>query len=143
MMPLYTISVLRVVWPCMPVDKPQSGMTIDLHGRRILRHPLSEHLVEICHIWRVVPAVRSSLSKSLTKLSKTPTSALVREERLMTRLTLNDGRRNEVSGSRRWRIQSVEGLLYGLQCSGNRCGPQVHMVCILQNGRHETKLIHV
>ena len=84
----------------MNVDEPQSGMTIDFHGRRILGHPLSEHLVEICHIGRVVPTIRGSLSKGLAELSKTPASALIREERLVVGLTLNDGRRNKVGGSR-------------------------------------------
>jgi hypothetical protein len=61
----------------------------------------------------------------------------------MARLTLNDGRRNEVGSSLRRRVQPVEGLLYRLESSGNGGSPQVHVVRVLQNGWHEAKLINV
>jgi hypothetical protein len=34
-------------------------------------------------------------------------------------------------------------LLHRLESSGNRSGPQVHVVCVLQNGWHETKLVNI
>ena len=124
-------------------DSAQPGLTIDLHPRTRLGHPLPDLLVEVLHLFRVIPAFRCAVDELLEELPKPLACASVGKQRLIAYRALNHSRRRTCRRSCRHRIQSVESLLHRLEGPLDGCRPQSHRRRVTQDLRKEAQLIDV
>lgn len=97
----------------------------------------------ILSVYQKLTSSRSTVSKQTSKLSEPATVALVREKCLLGHRARNDHRWREILRARTGRIHAPEGLLQGLESTGNRCSAQVHVLRIGLDLGHEPELVDV
>lgn len=86
---------------------------------------------------------RGTVSKQTSKLSEPATVTLIREKRLLGHRARDDHRWRKILRARTGRIHAPEGLLQGLESTGNRCSAQVHVLRIGLDLGHEPELVDV